>query len=208
MSHELRRMKKWIIPLLAGLMLRNTVPASLRIIEVDTGKSDIFWKCDKHNGFFPLDSGKVWVDRHNRLQKGIFYINIKDLQVLDLDSANYKTAKAILENTLKNEFFEVDKYPLSYFKMEEVMPAGNDWMMEGDLFMHGTAVCIRFEGRYDFTPDAPEWFLESETFKIDRTDWGIYRLSPKRPYPDDEHGWTVPDTVEITVKLRFHKPAE
>jgi len=50
--------------------------------------------------------------------------------------------------------------------------------------------------------------LESETFKIDRTDWGIYRLSPKRPYPDDEHGWTVPDTVEITVKLRFHKPAE
>jgi polyisoprenoid-binding protein YceI len=34
-----------------------------------------------------------------------------------LDSSNYQTAKMILENTLKNEFFEADKFPLAYFEI-------------------------------------------------------------------------------------------
>jgi len=193
-------MKKYLalLLLISGLLWSQQLTRTLR---PDTGESEILWKCDKHYGFFPLDSGYVHVDENGNLLDGMFYINIKDLTVTDLDSSHYETAKIILENTLKNEFFEVDKYPLSYFKLERVIPDGDGYIMEGDLFMHGTEVCVRFKGNYDFKKD---FTLTSETFKIDRTDWGIYRLSPQRPYPDDDHGWTVPDTVEITVKLKFH----
>jgi len=198
-------MKTRFLFLIAAAMLFYGASNHYTLLEVDTGKSEILWKCDKHNGFFPLDSGYVYIDENNVLQKGKFYIGINDLQVLDLDSADYKTAKMILENTLKNEFFEVKKYPLAYFDLQKVIPEGERYLLEGDLHMHGTDVCIRFYATYHLDPQA-DMHLTSETFKIDRTDWGIYRLSPQRPYPDDAHGWTVPDTVEIKVKLKFHLP--
>jgi hypothetical protein len=65
--------------------------------------------------------------------------------------------------------------------------------------MHGQTVCISFPAKVDASRN--EIKLTSDRFYIDRTDWGIYRLSPQRPYPDDDHGWTVPDTVAIKVDV-------
>jgi hypothetical protein len=178
-------------------------PAITKLIKVDTGKSEIYWKCDKHFGFFPLDSGQVVVEGEI-IRDGMFYIGVKDIYVADLDSSHYATAKMILENTLKNEFLEVEKYPENYFHLIEAVPEENGkYLVEGDLNLHGNEVCVKFSAGLKKDKDGI-MELESEKFKIDRTDWGIYRLSPKNPYPDDEHGWTVPDTVEIQVKLKFH----
>jgi len=47
--------------------------------------------------------------------------------------------------------------------------------------------------------------LKSEKFTIDRTDWGVYRMSPKRPYQDDENGWTVPDEIELHLEIKTLK---
>ncbi len=174
--------------------------SSSKIYKVDSIKSKIYWKCDNHNGIFPLDSGKVILNKG--MQEGIFYINLSQIQVLDLDSAHYETAKLILENTLKNEFFEVEKYPLTYFHLQKVEPQGNKFLLEGDLFMHGENVCIKFSG--NLNRKHGKWHLTTDTIIIDRTDWGIYRLSPQRPYPDDEHGWTVSDTVKIFADIWFH----
>ena len=193
-------MRKYLY--LAGLLLILTgmIPVLKKYaFKVDTGKSEIHWKCDKHNGYVPLKSGTLTIDNQGNI-KGIFYLDLSLLQVKDLDTDEYRTAKAILENTLKNEFFEIDKYPDAYFRLEDAQYIKDDtYRFTGDLTMHGISVCISFPGHLYFKNK--KLYLESGKFFIDRTDWGIYRLSPKHPYPDDEHGWTVKDTVEIKVKL-------
>ncbi len=204
MFHRKNIMKKirLIFPLLIVSLLWAQSNLSTRYV-LDTKNSSIYWKCDKHYGFFKLDSG--YVEVHNgRIKEGKFFVNIPSLTAADLDETHYETAKMILENTLKNEFFEVEKYPGAYFQWMETAREGNTYSVTGEMFMHGQTVCLAFPVSVKMQNSGLE--IVSDTFQIDRTDWGIYRLSPQRPYPDDEHGWTVPDTVDIQVRLKLVLP--
>ncbi len=197
-------MRKYLY--LTGLLLVLTgmMPVLKKyVFKVDTGKSEIYWKCDKHHGYVPLKSGRLTIDDQGNIT-GIFYLDLSLLQVKDLDTDEYRTAKGILENTLKNEFFEIDKYPDAYFRLKDVQYIQDDtYRFTGDLTMHGITVCVSFKGKLYFKKG--HLYLDSEKFVIDRTAWGIYRLSPKHPYPDDEHGWTVKDSVDIRVHLVMDK---
>ncbi len=196
-------MKRYILPLLVLILLSAVNPSHTEkhAWKLLTGHSEVYWHCDKHWGYTHLKSGELYLDDEEQL-RGRFDFDMQLFEVKDLDSQQYGTAKTILENTLKNEFFEIEKYPEVFFVLENV-EALNDslYRFQGDLTMHGNTVCISFPGKIYRQGDTLKW--ESGKFKIDRTDWGIYRLSPKHPYPDDEHGWTVPDTVEIQIRLAF-----
>ncbi len=192
-------MNKILIIILIWISSFNVFGQDYKFYRVDTLKSKIFWKCDKHNGFFNLKDGGFVLDK-NEIVAGLFFVNINSLQVKDLDNEEYSTAKLILENTLKNEFLEIKKYPDAYFKLEEIKNIENDkYLIKGDFTLHGITNCIEFTANIKIKNN--KIHLVSEKFTIDRTEWGIYRMSPKRPYIDDENGWTVSDTVEIQINL-------
>jgi len=131
---------------------------------------------------------------------GRFIIDMNSIKDLDMDPKQFGTAVMILENTLKNEFFEVKKYPFAIFDLQEIEHlSGNYYQLTGDFTLQGITNCISFKAKIDI--DDEKLHLLSDTFSIDRTDWGIYRMSPKRPYSDDENGWTVPDKINLKIDL-------
>lgn len=196
--------KNWWIWLFLGctcmLWAFAMVPGRYKL---DTGKSEVYWKCDKHNGILPFKDGYLQVERDGWIH-GHFDFDLQLFEVKDLDSKQYGTAKTILENTLKNEFFEIDKYPDAYYDLYDAYPdSTGKWHFTGDLTFHGITNCVQFTGK--LFKDREYYRLESDPFYIDRTDWGVYRLSPSHPYPDDEHGWTVTDSVLIRVDLWLYR---
>ena len=167
---------------------------------VDTLDSKVYWKCDKHNGQLNLKDGGFILE-NGTIQKGLFYLNMQSIKDLDMSVKKFGTAVMILENTLKNEFFEVEKYPVAVFDMQEVLPLKDEkYQITGDFTLHGITNCVSFVATIKM--DDNTLHFTSETFKIDRTDWGIYRMSPKRPYSDDENGWTVPDKIVLKIELQ------
>ncbi len=171
----------------------------LNFYKVDTLQSQVLWKCDKHNGLIKLKAGG-FVMEDNEPAGGVFVINMYSIKDLDMDTKQYGTAVMILENTLKNEFFEVAKYPYAVFELQDVkIIEGDLYQFTGDFTMHGITNCISFKAQIKIKDGVLT--MISEKFSIDRTDWGVYRLSPKRPYSDDENGWTVPDKIDIEINL-------
>ena len=178
----------------------------LTFYRVDTTASKLLWKCDKHNGLFKLEKGGVVVE-NKAVVDGLFFININSLKDLDMNVKQFGTAVLIFENTLKNEFLEAKKYPNAFFRIEEIKSLEKDkYTIIGDLTMHGITNCISFDADIIFKGN--KIYFKSEKFTIDRTDWGVYRMSPKRPYPDDENNWTVPDNVDITIDMVLVKDVE
>ncbi len=196
-------MKNFTFLFFSFFLLQNSISFSqyrdFHFYAVDTVKSKINWKCDKHYGTFKLEKGG-FVTYKNKIIDGLFFINLRSLKVLDMDPKTYGTAVLILENTLKNEFLEVDKYPYSYFRIEEIHPVDKEWyQVTGDFTLHGITNCISFKAKIEFKDNIIHFV--SEPFIIDRSEWGVYRMSPTRFYPDDENNWTVPDEVEIKVDI-------
>ena len=174
------------------------------LYKADTLQSKIFWKCDKHDGIIKLKTGGWIVDQDKNIVAGRFYIDMHSIKDLDMDPKQFGTAVLIFENTLKNEFFEADKFPLAVFDLQEIKKTDDKhYELTGDFTLHGITNCITFKAEIKFEKGA--LILKSEKFTIDRTDWGVYRMSPKRPYQDDENGWTVPDEIELHLEIKTLK---
>ncbi len=171
---------------------------------VDTLHSNIYWKCDKHNGLIKLKDGGFVLSGNHTIVGGKFIIDMHTIKDLDMNIKQYGTAVMIFENTLKNEFFEADTYPYAVFELQKIEKIKTDrYKLTGDFTLHGITNCISFEAAIQI--DEKTIVLKSDQFSIDRTDWGIYRMSPKRPYSDDENGWTVPDTIELHIEIKAIK---
>jgi polyisoprenoid-binding protein YceI len=166
---------------------------------VDTLQSKVLWKCDKHSGSIKLvDGGFVLLK--DTIETGLFYLDMRSIKDLDMSVKEYGTAVMILENTLKDEFFEDKKFPFSAFKLISIEKIEkNRYKVTGDFTMHGITNCITFNAQITIEKD--EVKMTSDSIVLDRTDWGVYRMSPQRPYSDEENGWTVPDKIEIKVEI-------
>jgi polyisoprenoid-binding protein YceI len=197
-----KRLLYFLLWINAGFALQAQSP-ELNFYRADTLSSNLSWKCDKHNGTVKLRDGGFILEAEN-IVAGKFIIDMKTIKDSDMDPKQFGTAVLILENTIKNEFFEVEKYPYAIFDLVSVKHLqANEFELTGDFTMHGNKICLSFKA--EIKQDAHDMTFKSERFAIDRTDWGVYRMSPKRPYSDDENGWTVPDKVEIQINLKLQK---
>ncbi len=198
--------KKYILSvLLVGFSLQNLFSQieSFYFFQADSLSSEILWKCDKHSGKINLDRGG-FVLENGRIVGGLFYIDMTSLKDLDMSAKEYGTAVMILENTLKNEFFEVEKYPEAVFEIQEIVETeAGKYKITGDFTLHGISICLSFETGVKISSGILS--VNSEKILLDRTDWGVYRLSPQRPYADDKNGWTVPDEIEIQINIKAKK---
>jgi len=188
--------------LLIILFISNNIWAqknNYSFFKADTLQSTILWKCDKHDGKINLSKGG-FVTSEKQIEAGLFYIDMRSIKDLDMDTKTYGTAVLILDNTLKNDFFNIKKYPSANFKIVNIEKiTTNKYKVTGDLNLHGVTNCLAFDASVLIKKN--EIIMSSDNIVLDRTDWGIYRMSPQRPYSDDENGWTVPDKIEIKIKI-------
>ena len=162
---------------------------------VDTNVSYLFWKCDIHYGKVPLKSGYLDV-KNGEIKSGKFVIRMDSIKDEDID---YELMRKTLENTLRsNVFFDTKKYPFSTFDIYYSYKENSKHYITGNLTLLETPVCVSFPAKLSFTKDS--FKAVSDTFKINRLDWGIMIYS--REDPTDDGSVVISDSLTIQIVLK------
>ncbi len=164
---------------------------------VDTEASKIEWLGSKvggsHNGTIALQDGMVKV-ADQKLQSGEFQIDMSSITVTDLTGDKAMDLKGHLQS---GDFFAADKYPTAKFVVTGVSTQNNQSMLKGNLTMKGITKNVSFPVNVKY--DGDKMMLNSETFTVDRTDWGIkYGSSSLADTVKDK---AISDDMELTVNL-------
>ncbi len=164
--------------------------------EIDTVNSYLVWSCDSHYGTVPLKKGVVKVIS-NTIVAGSFFVKMDSLKDLDID---YLLMRKTLHNTLKSHFFfDVANYPTADFVLDYAEPIGeNRYAVSGDLKIKGIVNCIQFNSKITF--DNKSFSATSDTFEIDRTQYGITIYSPAEAV--DDNSVVVSNEIRFVVHLK------
>ena len=167
---------------LAVVALAVAVPLTVSAAKVETYKVDptassLTWVGKKvtgqHNGHVPIKEGKITVTDGN-VTGGEFVIDTANLVVDDLKDpgANQK-----LTGHLKSDdFFGVEKYPTSKFKINKVEPAkdaknGATHTVSGDLTVKGKTHPVVFPARISIDKGMVK--AQADDVAVDRTLYDI-----------------------------------
>ena len=163
--------------------------------DIDTVQSYLSWSCDKHYGIVPLKSGKIQVVRQ-AVVAGSFVVNMDSLKDLDID---YMLMRETLHNTLKSGFFfDVANFPTAEFVLDYAEPVENNYFqISGDLRVKDIVNCIHFKSKIMF--DEKAFSAISDTFDVDRTQYGITIYSPEEAA--DDQSVVVSDEIHFVVHL-------
>lgn len=174
--------------------------------KVDTAASTITWLGSKptgtHTGTINIESGVVQVA--GDAITGTFLINMKSISATDLEGDQKAGLESHLMGTApgkEDDFFNVTKYPTAAFAVTGVTMKEGKQMMQGNLTLKGVKKNIEFPVKYAITGDTME--LSSETFTIDRTQWGIQFMS--KSIVDDIKNGVISDDMELTIRLKATK---
>lgn len=118
-------------------------------VAIDTNTSKVQWLGKKvtgqHNGTVKLKSGTVDIEGSN-IKSGNFDMDMTSIVVEDLKDATYN--KKLTDHLKSDDFFGVDKFPVSSFKITSVKPIKNkkDGTHEitGDLTIKGVTHPVTF----------------------------------------------------------------
>ncbi len=142
---------------------------------VNTAESLINWEGSKvvgggHNGTIALSSGEVSV-KDGVVEAGTFVIDMNSIVVLDIEDAE---KKGWLEGHLKgateenaDHFFNVAQFPEGKFEITSVA----DGKINGNLTLKGVTKNVSFPATITVTDN--DVTIVAESFKIDRTQWGV-----------------------------------
>lgn len=163
--------------------------------DMDTVQSYLSWSCDKHYGIVPLKSGKIQVVKQ-AVVAGSFVVNMDSLKDLDID---YMLMRETLHNTLKSGFFfDVANFPTAEFVLDYAEPVENNYFqISGDLRVKDIVNCIHFKSKIMF--DEKAFSAISDTFDVDRTQYGITIYSPEEAA--DDQSVVVSDEIHFVVHL-------
>lgn len=183
-----------------------TVAATATKYKVDVAESTITWLGSKptgtHTGTIAIESGVVKVAGDKIT--GTFLIDMKSISVTDLEGDKKAGLESHLMGTApgkEDDFFNVTKYPTAAFEVTGVTTKEGRPVMQGNLTLKGVKKNIEFPVKYAITGDVME--LKSETFTIDRTQWGIKFMS--KSIVDDIKNGVISDDMEITIRLKANK---
>ena len=177
--------------------------------KVDAAKSVIDWTgtkpTGKHTGTIHLKSGEIFAN-NGAVESGKFTIDMNSIAVTDLTE---KDGKADLEGHLKgsakekeDHFFNVAKYPEAVFEITKVGAAvQGKSIIEGNLTMKGITKNIKFPAMVSI--DNAHIALVSDTFTINRTQWGVNYAS-KSVFGDLGDKF-VNDDIELKISVEAAK---
>lgn len=142
-------------------------------LAVDTKASKIHWLAKKvtgqHEGTINLASGSL-IANGMKLTGGEFVIDMKSIVCTDLTDEGYN--KKFIGHITQGDFFEVDKYPTSTFKITKVDGAN----LTGNLTMHGVTKSVTFPAKIVM---AGGKVSATASIPVDRTDFGVKYGSKK-----------------------------
>ncbi|WP_046745959.1 YceI family protein [Kordia zhangzhouensis] len=168
--------------------------------KVDTTDSQVDWKGSKviggsHNGTMNLSSGTFSV-KEGKLESGNFIIDIASLNVLDIPAEDDKNA-SLRGHLLSNDFFDAENHGSAAFAVTGVIEKEGKTMIEGNLTLKGVKKNISFPAKV--TVEGDKAIIESETFTINRTDFGMKYGSAS--LADTVKDKAISDDVELAVKV-------
>ncbi len=165
--------------------------------------SKITWQGYKptgsHIGTVDLKEGYLLV-KDGKLLGGKFVIDmntIKDLDMPETDPYN----KKLVSHLKSPNFFYVMKYPTTTFEITNVQTSEDKVLVEGNLTIKGITKSIKFPA--EFQKNDTEITFNSETIKIDRTDFGIKYKSKK--FFDNLKDKFINDIFDISFKIQAKK---
>lgn len=176
---------------------------------VDTESSVIEWTgskpAGKHNGTINLSAGEIYVN-DGKVESGKFTIDMNSIVVLDLAAGDGKEdleghLKGAAEDESADHFFNVSKYPEAAFELTSVSTVDGQTTVEGNLTLKGVTKNVKFPAT--ILSDDDSVVLTSETFTINRTDWGVNYAS--KSIFDDLKDKFVDDNIELKVKVTAKK---
>lgn len=172
---------------------------------IDTTSSTIRWRGTKptgeHIGSIAIEDGTMQTTE-NGITGGRVVIDMNSIAVLD--EGMEEKSRTNLENHLKGtvegketDFFNVNKYPVATFEITGMNEENGKQMMQGNLTIKDQTKSISFP--VTSTVSENQLSLESETFVIDRTDWGV-NYGSKTVF-DNLGDKFISDDMELTIKV-------
>ncbi len=169
---------------------------------VDATSSMVEWvgskPAGKHNGTIAVTEGEIQL-KGGAIVGGKFGIDMNTITVLDLTEAD---GKLDLEGHLKgltkeseDHFFNVTKYPNATFEITSVTTEGAVSTVSGNLTMKEVTKNVTFPAT--ITVEENQVTIKSESFRIDRTQWGVNYAS--KSIFDDLKDKFVDDEIELKV---------
>lgn len=118
-------------------------------------------KDGKHDGGFKKLTGTVAVDGD---------ITTAKIEVtIDMNSL-YTDAEGLTKHLKNADFFEVNRYSTSKFTSTKIEKKGDEYVVTGNLNMHGVTKPVSFPAKIQAGSSA---FIMESDFSINRTEWGM-----------------------------------
>lgn len=146
--------------------------AVIDTLEIDLSASRIFWKgtkmmgLGKHEGEIALRFGYL-LERNNQLIGGEFLVEMNSIKVTDIPATDPIPIRNLTNHLKSADFFNVDKYPISTFRIEQIKRNDN-----GDLIIIGDLEIKGITNRISFLAEEYEKQFKA-TVEIDRFNWDI-----------------------------------
>ena len=162
-------------------------------LAVDTKASKINWLAKKvtgqHEGTINLASGSL-VANGMKVTGGEFVIDMKSIVCTDI--TDVENNKKFIGHITQGDFFEVEKYPTSTFKITKVNGAN----LTGDLTMHGVTKSITFPAKVSMVGGKATAIA---SIPVDRTDFGVKYGSKK--FFDSIGDKAIDDIFNLNITL-------
>lgn len=174
--------------------------------EIDTTASTIEWRGTKptgeHKGTIAVENGSIMATGEE-ITGGKVTIDMKSIEVTDEGMA--EKDRSSLENHLKGtvegketDFFNVNKYPTATFEITGLTEENGQKMLQGNLTIKEETKNIQFPVTSQIGEE--ELTLTSETFVIDRTDWGV-NYGSKSVF-DNLGDQFISDDMELVINVK------
>jgi len=176
--------------------------------KINVDQSTIDWKGSKptgtHTGTIAIESGVITA-KNGTIESGNFLIDMNSIKVTDLKAGEGKeNLEAHLKGTAEGKedhFFNVEDHPTAYFEVTGSQEKEGNVILSGNLTIKGIQKNISFP--VSITEDGANITLTSESFAIDRTQWGVNYGS--KSIFDNLGDKFVNDNIELVITVKGSK---
>ena len=159
-------MKKFILLTVVSIFIRFNIQGQNKYT-ISPEKSSIEWIGEKisgaHSGYINIQNA-FFLFEEEKFVGGEFNIDMNSIKCTDIENPKYA---AKLEEHLKDpDFFYSSKYPISNFKITNIIFDGTSYMITGIINIKEISQEITFPAKFENNGDL---FYANATLKIDRT---------------------------------------
>ncbi|WP_026914430.1 YceI family protein [Christiangramia portivictoriae] len=184
-----------------------TAEAEAMEYKVDTTASTIEWQGSKptgnHTGTIAVKEG-TFMATDSTIQSGTFVIDMKSIEVTDLEGEEKSNLEAHLMGTVEGkegDFFNVQEYPEATFEVTGITKEEGATMLQGNLTMKDVTKNITFP--VTISKDNETYTISSKDFSIDRTKWNVnYGSKSVFEGLGDQF---INDDIQLTINLKAKK---